>query len=201
MDRLEQQFHEIGYTPSEALAVLRAAAAARLTAADLTTALLPLAEAGPTASDTLSNLETAFFARHCGLPPTAGGGRPPADLAILRLASALQLTRDSLTVAQAATQLGLLHDDVRDRISARTLYGYPIGGQLLLPRWQFRDGGVLPHLTRLLSGLPLDAHPMTVTGFMTTPSDELAGQTPVQWLAGDRDPTPVAFALSALTIW
>lgn len=200
MDHFEQQVRETGYTPAEALAVLRAAAAARLTAADLAT-LLALAEAEPTAPDGLSGQEAAFLTAHGGLSAPPGGAEEPADLTILRLASALRLIRGALTVAEAAAQLALPPDTVRDRVRNGQLYGYSVAGTLYLPRWQIRDGGVLPHLPRVLASLPPETHPMTVTGFMTTPSDELDGQSPTRWLAAGGDPDRVLFALTALTSW
>jgi hypothetical protein len=39
---------------------------------------------------------------------------------------------------------------------------------------------------------------MTVAGFMTLPSDELDGMTPIEWLAAGRDPSRVRFAATAL---
>lgn len=104
-------------------------------------------------------------------------------------------------MAEAAAQLGLPKDMVRDRVRKDQLYGYSVAGTLLLPRWQIRDGGVLPHLPRVLASLPAETHPTTVTGFMTTPSDELDGQSPTHWLAQGGDPDRVLFALTALASW
>lgn len=201
MNHFEQQVQETGYTPAEALAVLRAATAARLTAADLAAALLALVEAESTGPDGLSDTEAAFLTAHGGPSAQPGGTETPEDLTTMRLVSALRLIRGALTVAEAAAQLGLPPDTVRNRVREGQLYGYSVAGTLYLPRWQIRDGEVLPHLPRVLASLPAETHPMTVTGFMTTPSDELDGQSPTRWLAQGGDPDRVLFALTALTSW
>lgn len=104
-------------------------------------------------------------------------------------------------MAQAGAALGLSPSAVRDRIRRKTLYAYRAGARWRVPRWQISRGAVPPHLSDVLGALPSDTHPMTVTGFMTTPSTELDGKAPVQWLAAGGSPHPVLFAMTALTEW
>lgn len=203
MESFERQLELTGYTPAQALAVLRAAATAGVTARDLTSALRAVADrAKPVQGEPLDAREEAFLAEHGGLhlPPSA---RAPAgdDLTARRLASALAADREAVTVAEAAAALGSSPGAIRDRIRRRTLYGYRAGARWRLPRWQISHGAVLPHLADVLTALPPDAHPMTVTGFMTTPSAELEGRSPAQWLAEGGSPHRVLFAMSALTAW
>lgn len=106
-----------------------------------------------------------------------------------------------LTTNQAAERLHISPAVVRRRIRSGRLYGYRVGGALRLPPWQFLGEAALPHLPEVLAALPEDAHPMTVTGFMTQPSDELDGLSPVEWLAAGRTPNPVRFLASTLTVW
>lgn len=106
-----------------------------------------------------------------------------------------------LTTEQAAERLHLSAATVRRRIRAGRLYGYRVGRTLRLPPWQFVGEAALPHLPEILAALPEEAHPMTVTGFMTLPSDELDGLSPVDWLATGGNPDPVRLAASTLTVW
>lgn len=108
---------------------------------------------------------------------------------------------EDLTTGQTAERLHISPAAVRRRIRSGRFYGYRVGHTLRLPPWQFLRGAVLPHLPEILAALPEQAHPMTVTGFMTLPSDELDGLSPVDWLATGGDPDPVRFAASTLTVW
>jgi excisionase family DNA binding protein len=107
---------------------------------------------------------------------------------------------DDLTTRQAAGRLHVTPATVRRRIRARRLYAYRLGSGLRLPVWQFINGGVLPHLPEVLAAFPADTHPMTLHGFMTTPSDELDNLAAVDWLAQGRSIEAVLFAATAVTM-
>lgn len=107
----------------------------------------------------------------------------------------------SLTAEEAASRLGVTVQQVRDRIRDRSLVDRAFGAERRLPSWQVLDSGVIPHLREVLHALPVDAHPLTVEGFMTTPSDELDGATPAHWLATGRGVDRVLQCAAALTVW
>ena len=101
--------------------------------------------------------------------------------------------RDSaLTVAEAATRLGVDPSRVRHRLAQRRLTGWKDGTGWLLPAWQFADDRALPGLAAVLAALPDDQPPLVVAAFMTTPQPDLQLATPRQWLATGGDPSRVA---------
>jgi hypothetical protein len=202
MGRWEDEVTVLGATPAQALAVLRAAAAAGLTAEDLLQALRLVSQPATASGRTLTAAESAFLAGHGGLVAHPGDEATPLRSGGARTAAAaLELVRDALTVRQAADLLGTAPDVVAQRVHEGDLYGFTAGDRLLLPRWQFASGAPLPHLADVLDGLPTPVHPRTVAGFMTSPSDELGGVSPARWLLQGGDVGPVLFALTALTNW
>jgi hypothetical protein len=201
MGRWEDEVKALGVDPAEAVAVLRAAASAKLSARDLLDALRLLAQDEAAAGGRLSAEESAFLARHGGELPHAVGEGGPVSLAARRAAAALQLRRSALTVDEAAELLEVASHVVVERVRGRALYAVDLDGRLVLPRWQFGRGEPLPHLARVLAALPAETHPLTVEGFMTHPSSELGGVPPVQWLTGGGDPGVVLFAMTSLTNW
>lgn len=108
---------------------------------------------------------------------------------------------DDLTTRQAADHLHVTQSTIRRRVRNRRLYGYRLGNRLRLPAWQFTDTGVLPHLPEVLAAFPDDTHPMTLQGFMTTPSDELDNLCAVDWLTQGRGVGAVLFDATAVTMW
>lgn len=48
-------------------------------------------------------------------------------------------------------------------------------GESLFPKWQFQDGGVIPHLDNLPQALSSEVHPLTVCRFMTMINRDLEG--------------------------
>lgn len=110
-------------------------------------------------------------------------------------ARAAALRRSSLTVAEAARRLGVSGGRVRQLIAAGELVSLGGDGAHLLPDWQFVDGAAVPGLAQVTAALT-GCHPLTVAGFMTTPSPDLeAGGvdlSPVEWLVAGGDVTPVA---------
>jgi hypothetical protein len=198
----EAELAALGVTSAQAVAVLRAAAAAGLTADDLLEALRLLSQPTTASARTLTAAEEAFLADHGGLGAHRGDEVTPSGNARARPAGvALELFRDALTVHQAADLLGTAPDVVVQRVHDGGLYGFTAADRLLLPRWQFASGAPLPHLADVLDGLPAVVHPLTFAGFMTSPSDELDGVSPAQWLLKGGDAGPVLFALSALANW
>jgi hypothetical protein len=206
---IEKQIAATGYSPMEVVGVLEAAAKAHVSTEDLKDALLLLGEP-PDPMAPLSQYEQDF--QHggpfTGLPDDSGHVLPrlvrerlPSEVAE-ELAERLVEQRESLNVQEAADLLGVDPSRVRHRVSERSLLGYRSGHRLHLPKWQFQDDGKpLPHLRRILDIMPEGAHPATVTGFMTTRSDELDGKTAVEWLASGGQVDRVLFAATALTAW
>lgn len=201
MGRWEDEVKALGANPAEALAVLRAATAARLSARDLLDALLLLTKDEAAGGRRLTAGASAFLARHGGDLSDAAGEGGPVSPVVRRASGALELIRGSLTVEEAAEVLDVAPHALVERVRDRALYGFDLGERLVLPRWQFSHGKPLPHLARVLAALPAETHPLTVEGFMTNPSDELGGASPAQWLAGGGEAEAVLFAMSTLTSW
>lgn len=59
-------------------------------------------------------------------------------------------------------------------------------GRWIYPAWQFRDHDVMPGLAQVLAVFDDHAN-WSVGTWLTTPSKDLDGRTPVQWLDGGRD--------------
>jgi hypothetical protein len=76
--------------------------------------------------------------------------------------------------------------------------------QLLYPAWQFSASETIPHLRKLLSQAPADAHVLSMSRFMMEKNMDLAisdsGQhiSPRDWLIAGYDPEPVMVILSDL---
>lgn len=111
------------------------------------------------------------------------------ELAEMERKTRLESVTRSLSSAQVAQRLGIDESSVRHRVRAGSLYSFLIGRKRRFPAWQFSDtaeNGLLTDLPALVRGIPLDMHPSTVEGFMTTTQDDLvvgeAAVTPVEWL-------------------
>src|SRR5436190_18665775 len=108
------------------------------------------------------------------------------------------LLGSSLSVAQAAAQLGVAESRVRQRLGGRTLYGIKRPGGWRLPRFQFARQGMLPGIERVLPRLAPDLHPLEVVGWFTTPSPDLVvgaeerPVSPLEWLNAGLPPDAVA---------
>lgn len=125
----------------------------------------------------------------------------PADQDDPRLAAAIELAAllaTALSVEQVAGMLRVHQARVRQRLTARTLYGMRDGNVWRLPRFQFAGGRVVPGAERVFPALPPDAHPVGVARWFTSPDPDLVlgpDETPVSprdWLAGGGDPVEVA---------
>jgi hypothetical protein len=126
---------------------------------------------------------------------------PPADADDPLLATAVEyaaLLATALGVDGAAALLGVHPSRVRQRLTARTLYGLRDGNVWRLPRFQFAGGRLVPGAERVFPVLPPGAHPVAVARWFTAPDADLVvgpDETPVSprdWLAGGGDPDEVA---------
>jgi hypothetical protein len=150
--------------------------------------------------------EIEFLRRHGGEPARAvldgwdatAARREDALAAVDQTAAAIQ---SSLGVAEAALLLGVDRSRVSHRLADGSLWAFRLGRSPRLPRWQFRDGRVLPGLDAVIPALPAGLAPLAVAAFMATPQPDLGGDTPVDFLAGGGDPALVAGLLADLGRW
>ncbi|WP_340539058.1 hypothetical protein [Nocardioides sp. GXZ039] len=148
--------------------------------------------------------------RHAGIsldgPPDDPSGA--AQVAV-GLARSRRFRDEALTVAQAATALGVTTGRVRQLVSAGTVVTMP-GGQgpggdtgYLLPAWQITDHQLLPGLG-LVAAAASGVHPMTLAGFMTRPNPDLdvddRAVAPVEWLMAGGDAQVVADLVTGLRV-
>jgi hypothetical protein len=140
-----------------------------------------------------------------GLDMTADPDEAQRQFVLQQQTNIATQVRDSLPVASVAARLGLDASRVRHRVRDGALFGYRVGRSLRLPTWQFTSTGQpLPGLRAVLAALPEGLHPLSVTGFMTTPDPDLGAKqhnTPAAWLAGGGDPERVAEKAAALNAW
>lgn len=99
-----------------------------------------------------------------------------------------QAEQESLSAGEVARLLGLSEQSV---MGLGDLYVIDTRHGRRFPRWQFARNRSLPSLGAVIHALPDNYHPLEVEEFMTEPSDELSGMTPVEWLAEDGQPDPV----------
>ncbi|QEW04917.1 phosphotransferase [Microbacterium lushaniae] len=135
----------------------------------------------------LTTSELAFM-RDSGVPDQVFSTEAERFNAVYEAASALVLKRDlkeSLLPTRAVAQMmGKDVAHVRRLLSeGRLMSAGQVGGQTTYPAWQFVDGEVLPGLRDVLAAFPSDFHPLDIQKVMTSPSEELRGRTPQEWLA------------------
>lgn len=152
-----------------------------------------------TKDDDLSAAEERFLRQHSGLHSDETSPEQ-ATRFLVRLGhqERAQAFAESYSITQAAARLAVSTDRLEQMLAARVLYSRTVEGEVRLPRWEFTQDGLLPHLTEVISALPDGLHPSSVEGFIHTPSDELSGLTPIDWLAGGRDAEPVLFIARSL---
>ncbi len=144
------------------------------------------------AASQLTAAEEQILREHGGIGEPLGDDET-VRTAVLRSASSnlAALTRESLSVEQAAKLLIVDASRVRHRVRDRALYAFKIGAALRLPTWQFDEREPIPGLRAVLAALPSDLHPLEVAGFMTTPDPDLAVAdaplSPRDWLIGGGD--------------
>lgn len=110
-------------------------------------------------------------------------------------AGAAEARATTLTVSEVAQLLNQSDAAILRAVATGDIYSVP--GELpsdepLLPRWQFHEGRVIPHLREVMAALPADFHPLSVQDFMTIgDEDYLDGWPPAVWLLADHDPGAV----------
>jgi len=154
--------------------------------------------------------------------PDSAGGLSQSEVEVLReggveigearraavdasIAQFAVLINSSITVAQAASRLGVDAGRVRQRLGERSLFGLKLGSnEWHLPAFQFEQlGGEVPHLGQVLRRLPPDLHPIELVTWLTSPDAELQVEeeavTPLEWLKSGGDPAPVLQIAGHLT--
>lgn len=101
-----------------------------------------------------------------------------------------ELISSALDVPTVATRLGVPTARIRQRLRARTLSGFKVGGVWCIPRFQFagaRASRLVPGIDKVIPHLRADADPLEVVRLMTLPqcdleSDDGPDFAPVGWL-------------------
>lgn len=146
-----------------------------------------------------TDVERQFLIEHGGLtaadlaPEALAETNAAVDRAVA--AAADQVRTRALTLSEVATLLDWSHARVLRALAAGEMYSVPSeppSVEPMFPRWQFRDGSVVPHLREVLAVLPIDEHPLNVEHFMTQPNvDYLDGTPPLIWLVEGRKLDPI----------
>lgn len=103
---------------------------------------------------------------------------------------------DALRVKTAAERLGVSPAAVDEMLRSGELVAVRMGGEWLLPVWQFSADGVLPGVRSVLRRRPGSF--VSLSTWARTPSAELRDRTPAQALE-DRDLIEVIATLSRQT--
>lgn len=141
----------------------------------------------------------------------AGAGVPPEVLTgdgdELIIESALLTAHDSirraakLSTNQVASRLQRDPANVRRMLRNGDLYAAgQIDRQTAYPAWQFTDDGVLPHLRQAIAALPSGYHARDIETVMTSPMEELNGNSPREWLEADGAIEPLLSLLDELSL-
>jgi excisionase family DNA binding protein len=107
----------------------------------------------------------------------------------------------TISIQEAAALLGVDRSRISHRLAGGTLWAFRVGRSPRLPRWQFRDGALLPGLASVVAAIPAGLSAASLNAFMNTPQSELGGVTPPDYLADGGDPQLVADLVAALGIW
>src|SRR5215472_13108350 len=109
------------------------------------------------------------------------------------------LLRESRDLEDIAKALRLTPSRLRQRLSARTLYGIKDGRSWRIPRFQFKHGKLVRGLDVVLPRIRSDTHPVAVKRWLTTPHQDLVSGgddekrvTPLAWLEAGNSPEEVA---------
>ena len=119
------------------------------------------------------------------------------------------LVATSLSVADAAKLLRVEASRIRQRLNARSLYGFKFGRAWKLPSFQFDQRGevpgVVPGIEEVIENLPTDLHPVAVLSWFLAVNTDLPGSdaeetylSPLEWLRCGNAPKPVAILASHL---
>lgn len=134
----------------------------------------------------------------------AGPAEGAAGVELAGRAAAHRLVTDALTIEQAAVALSVTPGRVRQRLSAGELLDVRrADGQIVIPRWQIRDGRVVPGLKELFTEGP-ELHPLAVARFMTAPQPDLEldgdAVSPSDWLLTGGEVEPVLELLHSVAL-
>ena len=112
---------------------------------------------------------------------------------VLAAARWAQVVGDRLDTSQVTQLLGVTRQALAKRQQTGSLLGVPGDGTTWYPTWQFDsdEGRIRPEVRDVLGAFRDrldDVDPLVVAAWATTPQDEdLAGETPAQWLRAGRD--------------
>lgn len=106
-------------------------------------------------------------------------------------------------VRGAATGKALAAAEVEEESMTTAEVGAGVRGtSLRFPTWQFPgDARVVPGLRTVLPDLPDHLPPRVIETFMTTPTEALGGESPVDWLCAGGSATLVAELADELDMW
>ena len=113
---------------------------------------------------------------------------------VLAAARWSQIVGDRLDTTQVSRLLGITRQALAKRQHTGSLLGLPGDGTTWYPTWQFDvdEGRIRPEVRDLIGAFRDrldDIDPLVIAAWATTPQDEdLAGETPAQWLRAGRDP-------------
>jgi hypothetical protein len=125
--------------------------------------------------------------------------RAYARVTVETLGRTARLISTAYSANEVAELLGVNESRVRQRRADRTLWAIQDRGGWIFPALQFEDEagrrGQIRELDRVLQVLPVDLHPLSVAGFLTTPQPDLrvGGHpvSPLDWLRSGGDVRPV----------
>ncbi len=110
------------------------------------------------------------------------------------------LVEHSLSVEEVAAQLKVTPGRVHQMISSRDLYSFRVDARRLVPGFQIRDGRLIPNIAQVNKALPATMHPLGIFNWYHRENVDLYVDdqrevclTPLEWLAGGRDPAHVIF--------
>ena len=162
--------------------------------------VIDLPKVGPAAAgQVLTDAEVAVLSEGGFETDLQQEGDDPLALGIGRFAS---LIAASLTTAGAARRVGVNSSRIRQRLKARTIYGFKHGRGWRIPAFQFSGRILVPGIDQAIKALPADLHPVAVATWFTIPNPDLVDKTaeepvtPLEWLGAGRDSDTVA-ALAA----
>jgi hypothetical protein len=126
-------------------------------------------------------------------PENLGENDPVAKTA----AELATMVEAGLTIAQTAKLLGVHESRIRQRLGARTLYGFRWDKRWRIPPWQFEGGECVPHLAEVIQALPEHLHPTSIQFWFTHPTIDLESDdleravSPREWLLLGKTAEPV----------
>lgn len=155
----------------------------------------------PSTSSFTDSEMSVLTAAHVDLTGPAEGA---ATVELAGRAAAHRLVAEALTIDEAAVALAVTPGRVRQRLSAgELLHVRRADGQALIPRWQIREGRIVPGLKQLFAGAP-ELHPLAVARYMTAPHPDLElddeAVSPSDWLLTGGDVEPVVELLHSVAL-